>query len=319
MRVSTHSYTDSMLAQFNALASRQFNLQSQVSTGLRVQSASDDPAAMANTLALIAKKNADTQYAQNISTQQDRANLIYGVVQALQVTVSNAGELATSAVNGTANNSAANQSTLNGYATTVNTMIEDTVKQANTKDTVAGNYLFGGTASGAAPFSVTRDANGDITGVTYNGTSTVNQSEIGEGLTASVDVPGVNTSGTGAPGLITDSQSGADLLNHLISLRDNLKSGNLTAITSTDSPNIQKDENNIAAQATNNGVVQSRLNAAASFISNDSTSLDKSISNQSSADLVQTMVQLNQAQNGYQAALQSSAKIMQMSILNYIS
>jgi flagellin-like hook-associated protein FlgL len=33
---------------------------------------------------------------------------------------------------------------------------------------------------------------------------------------------------------------------------------------------------------------------------------------------VQTVVQLNQAQTAYQAALQSGAKIMQLSLLNFI-
>jgi flagellin-like hook-associated protein FlgL len=43
------------------------------------------------------------------------------------------------------------------------------------------------------------------------------------------------------------------------------------------------------------------------------------ISNSSSADLMNTMVQLSQAQTAYQAALQSGVKIMNLSILNYIS
>ena len=314
MRVSIHSYTDSMLAQFNALAGRQYTLQNQASTGLRVQSASDDPAAMANTLALITKKNTDTQYAQNITTLQDRGNLIYGVLQTLQAHTTRAGELATAGAN-----DLASSADLKNYAKEVNGMIEDTIKQANTKDPTAGTYLFGGTAGGSAPFSVTRNVNGDISGVTYNGSSSVNQSEIGDGQTTSVDVPGVNNGATGARGLFTDNQSGADLLNHLISLRDNLLAGNKAAITSTDSPNIQKDENNLAYQVASNGVVQNRLTTAASSISDHSQSLDKAISNQSSADLVQTMVELNRAQNGYQAALQTSVKVMQMSILNYIS
>jgi hypothetical protein len=42
------------------------------------------------------------------------------------------------------------------------------------------------------------------------------------------------------------------------------------------------------------------------------------ISNSSSANLVQVMMQLNQTQNAYQAALQSGVKIMQLSILNYL-
>ena len=314
MRIASNAYTNSMLNQFSTLSSQSFNLQNQVSTGLRVQAPSDDPAAMANTLSLAAKKSANTQYTQNISTLQDRGNLIYNVLQSLQTKTSRAGEIATSAATATAS-----QSDLNGYAQEINSMIEDTVKLGNSKDATGGQYLFGGTASGSAPFTVTRDASNNITGVTYNGNSTVNQAEIGTGSTASVDVPGVNNGTSGTRGLLTDSQSGADLLNHLISLRDNLTAGNKAAITSTDSGNIQKDENNVAYQVASNGVSQNRLTAAASYLSDNTTSLEKSISNQSSADLVQTMVQLNKAQNGYQAALQSSAKIMQLSILNYIS
>jgi flagellar hook-associated protein 3 FlgL len=197
-------------------------------------------------------------------------------------------------------------------------LINQVVNAANTKDPSTGKYLFGGTASGSAPFTTTTDANGDVTGVTYNGNSSVNQAQIGAGLTASADIPGANTSGTGPRGLITDSASGADFLNHLISLRDNLTSGNTTAITNTDSANLQKDENNIAYQVANNGVIQNQLTTAASFASSNSTSLSQMISNSSSADLMNTMVQLNQAQTSYQAALQSGAKIMQLSLLNYI-
>jgi flagellin-like hook-associated protein FlgL len=42
------------------------------------------------------------------------------------------------------------------------------------------------------------------------------------------------------------------------------------------------------------------------------------ITNASSANLVNTMVQLNQAQTAYQAALESGSKIMSLSLLNYL-
>jgi len=145
-----------------------------------------------------------------------------------------------------------------------------------------------------------------------------NQSEIAAGATLSVNAPGENNSGSGARGLISDSRSGADLFNHLISLQNNLLAGNQAAITSNDVPALQKDENNLLYQISNNGVVQSRLNSAATFASDTSSSLDQMISKASNADIVQTMVQLNEAQNAYQSALQSGAKIMQISLLNYI-
>jgi flagellar hook-associated protein 3 FlgL len=146
----------------------------------------------------------------------------------------------------------------------------------------------------------------------------VNQTEIAPGVTVSVDVPGENTTGSGAQGLITDSRTGADLFNHLISLQNNLLAGNTSAVTGTDTANLQNDENNLTYQVAYNGNVQTRLNTASSFATSQTNSLTGLISNASSADLATTITQLTQAQTAYQAALQSSASIMQLSILNYL-
>ncbi len=310
-----------MLSQFNSLSAQQYNLQSQVSSGLSVQAPSDNPTEMQNTLTDLAHQSTQTQYSANIATLQTRATSVDSVLQSLQTISMNAGEIATSAgslANATGGNTANNQATLNNYADSINKLINQVVAAANTKDPSTGNYLFGGTASGAAPFTKTTDANGNVTGVTYNGNSSVNQAQIGDGLTASADLPGVNTSGTGPHGLITDSATGADFINHLISLRDNLTAGNTTAITTTDSANLAKDENNIAYQVANNGVIQTQLNTASTFASSSSSNLSQMISNSSSANLMNTMVALSRAQTSYQAALQSGAKIMQLSLLNYL-
>lgn len=313
MRVATNAYTDSMLSQFNNLASKQYTLQNQVSTGLQVQAPSDDPTKMQDTLNYLAANSRQQQYSANITTLQSRATSINSVLQSLQTVSSRAGEIATAA--GSATNS---QTDLTNYADEVNTLIQQVVTAANTKDPSTGLYMFGGTASSQPPYTTTTDANGNVTAVTYNGNSSVNQSEIGANLNASVDIPGANTGSSGARGLITDNQSGADFLNHLISLRTDLTAGNTTAITTTDSTNLQKDENNIAYQVANNGVQQNKLTAAANFATSSTQSLNQMISNASSADLINTMVQLNQAQTAYQAALQSSSKIMNLSMLNYM-
>ena len=313
MRITSNAYDSALVNQLNQLSAQQYTIQNQVSTGLSVQAPSDNPEAMENTLDYQAQNAAQLQYSTNISTLQSRATSVYSVLQSLQTITSRAGEIATSA--GNATNS---PSDLNNYAGEVNQLINQVVNAANTKDPSTGQYLFGGTASSTAPFITTTDANGDVTAVTYNGNSSVNQAQIGAGMTVTADIPGANTGSTGAHGLITDSQSGADLINHLISLRNNLTAGNTAAITSTDNADLQKDENNVAYQVANNGVVQNQLTTAATFATNSSQSLNTMISNASSANLVQVMMQLNQTQNAYQAALQSGVKIMQLSILNYL-
>jgi flagellar hook-associated protein 3 FlgL len=313
MRVTQNFFADSLVSRLNVLTARQYTLQNQVSTGLKVQAPEDDPVAMQNVLDYKTSLAAQEQYKSNISTLQERSNSIYSVLQSLQTISNRMGEISTLAGDPTKS-----PSTLNDYATEVSQLIEQAVNLVNTKDPSSGQYLFGGTASSQAPFAVSRDANGNITGVTYQGNSSVNQVAIANGATLSVDVPGANTSASGSRGLVTDSGSGADLFNHLIAFRDNLMSANRTAITGTDIPALQKDQDNLLFQISNNGAVQTRLTAASTFADTSASSLNTMISTASNADLVQTMVQLNQAQNSYQAALASGSKIMQLSLLNYI-
>ncbi|HXA44705.1 MAG TPA: hypothetical protein VNZ25_04300 [Candidatus Angelobacter sp.] len=313
MRVATDSYTNTMLNEFSMLKQQQISLQNQVATGLSVQAPSDNPAAMQTTLTDLASQATQQRYSSNITTVQAQANSIYSVLQSLQTITSQAKTITTEA-----GNSTNSQTDLNNYATQVNALMQQALQLVNTQDPATGQYLFGGTSSGQPPFTATTDANGNITGVTYQGNTSVNQTQVGPGVTAAVGVPGANSSGSGAYGLITDSRSGADLFNHLIQLQQNLTTGNTSAITSTDSKNLQKDEDSMTFQVANNGNVQARLNTAASLASTQNNSLTTDISNASGVDLVQTLTDLSQTQTAYQAALASSANIMQLSILNYL-
>lgn len=314
MRVATNAYIGTMLDQFNYLTAQQDTLQNEVSTGLAVQAPSDNPTGMENTLNYLTENAAQQQYNANVSTLQTRSNTIDGVLQTLQSIVSQASEIPTSVGNPTTT-----QEDLDNDADEVNQLITQVVSEANTQDPATGQYLFGGTASNQPPFTTTTDASGNVTSVTYNGNSTVNQSQIAANLTLSVDIPGVNNGGTGARGLITDSQSGADLINHLIQLRDDLQAGDTSAVINTDAANLQKDQNNIAYQVANIGVKQAQLTTAGNNATSSSQNLNTMISNASSANMVNVLVELNQAQTAYQAALESGSKIMGMSLLNYMS
>jgi flagellar hook-associated protein 3 FlgL len=313
MRVATDSYTNTMLNEFSMLKQQQINLQNQVSTGLAVQAPSDNPDAMQTTLSDLSSQATQQQYSSNISTAQAQANSVYSVLQSLQTITSQANTITTEAGSGTAS-----PTDLKSYATQVNALIQQAMQLVNTQDPATGQYLFGGTSSGSPPFSAATDASGNVTAVTYQGNTSVNPTQIAAGVSVSTEVPGANTSGSGAYGLITDSRSGADLFNHLIQLQQNLSSGNTSAISGTDKPNLQNDEDNMTYQVANTGNVQARLNTASSLATTQSNSLATDISNTSGVDLVQTLTDLSQTQTAYQAALQSSASIMQLSILNYL-
>ena len=312
MRVTGNSFTTSLINQLNSLAARQYRLQNEAASGLRIQAPSDDPTGMQQALDLQAESSAVTQFAQNITALQNRANAAYSGISALQILSNRIGDIATG-VDGTTSPSA-----MQADATEVTQLIQQAVQILNAKN--GDQYIFGGTASGQPPFSVTTDANGNVTAVTYNGNSDVTEGQIDSGTTLAVDVPGENNTGSGARGLVADSRYGADFFAHLISLQNDLLAGDSNAVTTTDAPALQQDADNLNYHVANNGAIQARLSAAASLLSSRQDGLQTSLTNVAGANLTQTLVQLSQAQNAYQAALQSSATILQLqsSLLTYL-
>ena len=304
MRIAGTSYTDSMANQINLLSARQYKLQNQATTGQSITAPEDDPSGMIQALGLQADSASVTQYAQNISTLQNRSDLVGNALQQLKTISDRIGDLATQS-DGTAS-----PTQLQANATETTQLIKQAVDVMNTKD--GDNYIFGGTASSQPPYVAATDANGNITGVTYQGNSSVAETEIGQNITASVDVPGENNSGSGARGVITDSRYGADFFNHLITFQNDLLAGNTNAISTTDHANLGKDEDNLIYQIGENGAVGARLNTAATAASTKLSSLNSSLNSVAGADLTQTITELTQAQNAYQIAMQSSASIFQM-------
>jgi flagellar hook-associated protein 3 FlgL len=304
MRIAGTSYTQSMTSQINVLAARQFKLQNQATTGQSIQAPEDDPAGMAQALGLQAESSNVAQYAENISTLQNRSALVGNALQQLKTITDRVSELATQS------DSLSSPDQLQANASETTQLIQQAVQVMNSKD--GDQYLFGGTTSGQPPFVATTDANGNVTGVTYQGNTSVTENEIGQNSTVTVDVPGENNSGSGPRGLIGDSRYGADLFNHMISLQNHLLAGDTAAINTTDQPALTKDEDNLIYQVSGNGAVQSRLEVAAAMASTQQTSLTNSLSTVAGADLTQTLTQLSQAQNAYQIALQSSSTIMQL-------
>ncbi len=312
MRISTDLFASNFLAQTNQLQSQQIQLQSEVTTGLKVTLPEDDPATMEQVLNLQAQAGANAQYQGNITQLQGTATSAASAMNSLQTLTEQAGEIATEASGVTSSTQMA------AYATEVGNLIQEALQAANTQD-AQGHYIFGGTVNSQPPFVATTDANGNVTAVTYKGNTALSQSQIGPGQTVSALVPGGNPTGTGPVGLLADSRSGADLFRDLISLQQNLTSGNTAAIASTDSPNLTKDENNIVSGIADNGVLQSTLESAGTAATQLGTNITTQTSNLTSADLATTLTKLDQTQTAYQAALQSSEVIMHLSILDYIN
>lgn len=312
MRISSNNFSQNFLLQISNLEQQQNKLQTQAATGQKITNPEDDPAGMAAVLNLQSSVSADNQYQTNIALLQTSATNSYTAMTSLNTISQRAREIATAASNGTTS-----PQQYANYANEVNQMIQQAVQLANTQD-ANGNYIFGGTMTSNPPFTSTTDANNIVTGVTYGGNTDTAETEIAAGMTISVNVPGENTTGSGPQGLFADSRTGADFFGHLISLQKDLAAGNTSAISSTDTPALKADADNLTTQMSANGVTQSALSNANSAASSRSSTVETQISSLTNADLAQTLTQLQQAQVAYQAALESGSKIFSVSLLNYL-
>jgi flagellar hook-associated protein 3 FlgL len=310
MRVSSNSFPNLLVQELNTLTDRQSRLQSQVATGQRIQLPEDDPAAMHRVMDLEVEKRSLAQYQQNIAYLKEAGDATYSVLDGLRKISERVGEIATQA------DGVKSADELHAYGTEVTQLIQQAVQLMNGK--LRGDALFGGTRNDRPPFVATQGPGGEVQSVTYQGNTSVNESEIAEGSLLSMQVVGANTTGTGPRGLITDDRFGADFFNHLIALQNHLNAGDSTSIASQDRPALAKDEENILYQVGTNGALQNRLDAAQALASSRSEGAENLISKDADADLAQSLVRLNQSQTAYQAALQSAATILKTSLLDYL-
>ena len=299
LRIATATAYNNMLSEITGMGVSQANLQTEVSSGQSVTNPSDDPSAMNTAMNLIAQNSQLTQYSANATTALQQTQSSYSALTSLKSLTDQVAELATEANNGTDS-----ASQLQNYGTSVNQMIEEAVQLGNTQ--FDNNYIFAGTAVNTPPFTVTRDSAGNITGVTYAGN------------TSQAQIP-LSSTATIAPGTTgTTNQSIASLINTMVGLRDAMNTNNTSTISAA-SQTLSSNEDNVIDAIAQNGAVQARIQTEQTQQQAMQTSLDTILSEKTSADLPTTLVKLNQVQTAYQAMLEASARIMQTSLLNYLT
>lgn len=296
MRIASNTLSDSMIRQIQQLTSDQAKLQMQVSTGRRITQPEDDPAAIGRVLNLQSEQRAIAQYGNNAQRAMTLAQASYSGLQALKKVSDRASELATLATG------ALSPDAMRAYATEVDQLLEQALQLANSRQ--GGDYIYGGTRVDVPPFEATRE-DGKIDSIVYVG----NADRASIPLSEATEI---------APATTGETNAGiAAFLNNLKELRDALQNGNLDQISEIQQ-GLETAEDAIISAMADNGGIQARIEAAQSQQQDRVTSIETLISNESSVDLPTTIVKLSQTQTAYQAALASAAKIMNLSLLDYI-
>jgi len=299
MRIPTDSFSNSLIQDIQQINTQQSTIQQQLSTGLTITNPSDNPVVMGSVLSQSAEMQSLQQLSSNNTAATAIAQQSYSSLSSLNTISTSAGELAVQAGDGTTS-AAANQANL----AQINQYIQEGLQAANSQ--YNGNYLFGGAQTDKPPFSTTVDASGNITGVTYTGTASGASIPTAEGSVTSPYTDGAANQGI------------AHFLNNLIALRNGITAQDSSQIQ-TAQTDLQSSQDNLLTSVSGMSAVQSGLEADQTQNQAKFTSLQKSFSNETSTDVATASVKLTQAQTAYQAALASGAKIMQTSLLTYIT
>ncbi|MEO7600302.1 MAG: flagellin [Opitutus sp.] len=298
MRIASNTVSDSMIRQIQQLMGDQSKLQLQVSSGRRITQPEDDPAAVGRVLNLQTEQRQLAQYASNASRALMLTQSSFSGLQGLKKVSDRAAEL------GTLGTGALSNDSMRTFGNEVDQLLEQALQLANSRS--GGDYLYGGTAVDAPPFVATRDATtGKITSIAFNGNTAQASIPLSEATSVAPSTNGATNTGIGA------------FLNNLVTLRDALTSTDVAAVRAAQ-PALLDGENVIIAAMADSGGIQTRIEAAQSQQLDRTMGLEKLVSNESSVDLPTTIVKLNQAQTAYQAALSSAAKVMNLSLLDYV-
>jgi len=152
-------------------------LQEQTTTGSRINRPSDDPSSSYRVATLNSQQMSLENYINNLSGIVSTLELSSSVIQDIESVITETKVRLTQVIGGIYHKEIRKQT-----AEGINDLLEHVVSLANTKH--MEQYLFGGSNTSAAPYLVER-TNGEITGVTYQGSLENREVEVAPGVKSS--------------------------------------------------------------------------------------------------------------------------------------
>ena len=299
MRVTQRAVVLTSLQGLNSNLAAVSKLQQQLTAGKTISRPSDSPTGTNTSLITRKAISGNDQYARNISDGQTFLDATDSAIQDMLSQVRRVRDLTVQALNGGAQSASSQQA----IATEISGIRESMLGQAN--QVVQGRPLFGGVTAGSKAY----DVSGAYVGVGGSGGIAVQPltRRVSEVETIRVDLTG--------PEAFGDPASGKDLFSVVNSVVSHV--GDTTALTS-DLKDLDGVINGMLAAAADIGTRSSRMQTAATVNSGAALNLKSQLSNTEDVDLPKTIMEMQMQQNGYQAALQTTAKVIQPTLLDFL-
>src|ERR1700677_1621750 len=296
MRVNPNYTPDILTDLFQQQAQIQ-NYVQELATGKRVNVPSDDPAAAAADVENQASQSQNDQYLQNTSNLEGSLQTADSTLSSVVTALNQAISLGTQGANGT--ESSSNQQEIAQQVQSIQSQI---VQLANTN--YQGSYIFGGTATQSAPFTLDPT---QPSGVLYNGNAGVNNVEIAPGSNMQVNLPGSQVF----------QGAGGNVMVALQQLVTALQSGNTTSI-GTATIQVSSALSYLSQQQVFYGSAVDQLNANQSSLQQEQVTLQSQENTLVGANLAKGATDMTQAETDQNATLAALAQIIPQSLLNYL-
>ena len=268
----------------------------QLTTGKRVNVASDDPSAAAREVAISSQSGDCDQFLRStasISSELQTADsALNSGVTALQRAIS----LGVEGANGTMS-----QQDRAALASEVQSISQQMLSVANLS--YNGKYVFAGTADSQPPYVAAAG------GIVYQGNDSVNQVEIEAGQTIAVNQPGSQLF----------SAAGANVFHALSDLATALQSSSSTTDDITNATNeVSAAYNQLNSARTFYGSTLDQLNASQDFLNSEKLQLTQQTSDLVGVDANQAATNLANAETARNATLQAAASVGNLSLFDYL-
>ena len=288
------------LSQLNAIRDRMTVAENQITSGKKINQASDAPDQISELLAARASLSSTQQINQNlgrIKTEVDSAEV---ALEQASTAIQQAQVLGTQG-----GNSTQTPETRSAIADQVGSIINQVVGISRTA--VEGRYIFSGDSDQTPPYTVDLTQSNPISG--YQGSPVTRQVQHPNGTTFTV---------ASTAQQIFDAPAVSDnVFSSLVALRAALQNGDQTGISSALNT-LGTAKTYFERQLAFYGNTQSNVTNATSYGQSAELDLTTQIGNIQDADLSQAILELTQSQTSQKAALQAKASLPTTSLFDFL-
>jgi flagellar hook-associated protein 3 FlgL len=296
----------SLQAQINQMGLRLENLRNVAASGKKLNRPSDDPAAIRPVLNTRTEIRATERYLSTMGTAMDKMQALDGHLGHVENVLVRVKELSINSINGSL--SPRDQETL---AQQVGAMKAELLDAANAQ--VDGKYIFAGFAESTKPFVANPaydPADPASRPVLFQGDGNATELEIAPGETIQVAL-------TGDAVFQGEGSGGIDLFNVLTKIEEAMRSNDPAGV-SAQLEALEKGADQARSQRGLMGNNAQRVETAMGHLEEVKIDLKQILSRYEDADIIETLTSLTQQETAFEAALNVTAKVSRLSILNFL-